>query len=375
MPIAGLPGRPSNMSNWRAWIARILDSFRAWREADTSGVRPRGPAVPVEVAVAGGSRTPKTSVQSTVPAPARGSAHGAPGLVNLDGARHLHTALDPVERDLIDRIAARIDHGHFELPHLPATSLALVNMAGRSDVEVARLVELVSSDPSLASELLRMANSVLYATHIPAETLDAAVMRIGLRGLRSLVFSVSVKSTVLRLGRLEAYSEEVWRQAFSVANIARAIAPLLGVERERAFLLGLLHDVGKIALLAMLNKELHGKETVSPAIVGRIFYVHHERAGALLCQKWRLDEEIASVAGNHHRFATNLEHGRVAALASLAHKLDLHLSFGDHGAYRAVLGCEEMEFLELPGSRREAVLVQARRAYEDGERDRERGAA
>lgn len=290
----------------------------------------------------------------------------SPSLENLD-SQAAEAKLAPAERELLDRVSARIDSGRFELPHLPATSMALLRLTRKRGVDIERLVELIHSDPVLASELLRTANSVLYATTMPAETLQAAVMRIGLDGLRTLVLSVSVKSTVLRLGELESFSQEVWRQAFSVARIARAIGPQVRIEKDRAFLMGLLHDIGKIALLAMLAREQRAGEKVGPALVGRVFYVHHERAGALLCEKWKLDEEMISVAGNHHRFATNEAHGRSAALVSLAHKLDLHLGTGEQGSLRELLVAPELEALGLDQEGRESLLDQARRAFQEGQ--------
>ncbi len=294
-------------------------------------------------------------------------APGPPAVPNLDGKRWLTESLNADEAALVERIGESIASGKFELPHLPATTLALVNLAGKPGVDVTRVVELISSDPSLAGELLRVSNSVLYSTHVPASTLNEAVMRIGLRGLRTLIFSVSVKGTVMKMKDLSQYSKEVWRQAFSVATIARKIAPLLEIERERAFLIGLLHDVGKIALLAMLSKEMRRGTIVSPATVGRVFYTHHELAGSRLAEKWRLDAELVSIAGQHHNCKANQEYERGAALASLAHKLDLHMGFDDEASYRGLVRCPEFESLGISEGRRMAVLDQARRAYEEQE--------
>jgi len=288
-----------------------------------------------------------------------------PVLQNLDGPEHRSLPVAERDREMLERITSRIDRGDFDLPHLPATGMALVNLAGKPGVDVSRVIELISSDPSLASQLLRTANSVLYATRMPAETLNEAVMRIGLRGLRSLVFTVSVKGTILRLKRLERFSHEIWRQAFSVGSIARSIAPLVGEDRERAFLVGLLHDVGKIALLSMLSKDQAYAEAASPAMVGHLFYVHHEHAGAVLARKWRLDEELASVAGCHHNYKENEDHGRIAAIASLAHKLDLHLSLDDLQLFKRLAHCQEMEFLGIPEGRRAAILAAAQQAYDE----------
>jgi HD-like signal output (HDOD) protein len=289
----------------------------------------------------------------------------APRIGNLDDPRYCRLPESRREREVLERITDRIDSGRFSLPQLPTTGAALINVANKPGVDVREIVELVSSDPSLAGELLRMANSALYATHVPAETIDQALMRIGLRELRSLVFSVSVRGSVLDLERLEVYSQEVWRQAFSVGSIAQWIAPLIGETRDRAFLIGLLHDVGKIALLSMLSDESDRCDVANPALIGRVFHLHHERVGALLASKWRLSEELASVAGCHHRFLQNTEYGHSAALASLAHKIDLHLSHGDEVGFSRLFHTEEFDYLGIPEERRHIVLREARRCCEE----------
>ena len=97
-------------------------------------------------------------------------------------------------------------------------------------VRTEKVVALIQTDPSLSSELLKMANSVLYSARTPAETIHEATMRIGTRSLRSLVLSVSMRGAVFKGAGLAEYAQEVWRQAFSVGTICRAIAPRLAIE-------------------------------------------------------------------------------------------------------------------------------------------------
>jgi len=336
------------------WLEKILGR---WKKSARRPARKTG-------------RTGKPGVTAQEPNSAPAPAEDKPRLVNkpavgnLDLAKYRSLPVAERDRELVRRLTARIEQGDFELPHLPATTMALVNLASKPGVDVGRVVQLVSSDPSLAGELLRTANSVLYATRNPARTLNEAVMRIGLRGLRSLIFTVSVKGTILRLRGLESFSAEIWRQAFSVATIARAIAPIIGEDREEAFLTGLLHDIGKIALLSVVATESRQSQMISPAMVGHLFYVHHEHAGEVLAKKWRLSDEMISVVGHHHDFASNEEYARSAALASLAHKLDLHLSLDDEEEYRSLVRCEELEYLDLPQAKRMMILGRAKEVFE-----------
>ena len=91
---------------------------------------------------------------------------------------------------------------------------------------------------------------------------------------------------------------------------------------------------------------------------------------------WKdMPERYPSYQTCHHRFQENEEFPRSAALASLAHKLDLHLSLDDEESFRALIRCEEMEFLGVPEQRRNDLLRKAREAFEENVRDQRSAAA
>jgi HD-like signal output (HDOD) protein len=335
------------------WIRGLLGSPPPARAASH-----RGPARSSDRRGAASRSTARNVARPAAP-DAEASSSATAGLedsgfftvVNFDDARHRTADLRPHERELLERVDRRIAAGDLELPQLPSTSMAVMQLSSRPDVELTEIVERISSDPVLSSELLRTANSVLYAGHQPADTLREAVMRVGLRQLRSMIFAISMRSVILRFEALTAQAERVWRQSFSVASIARAIAPALGEDPERAFLIGLLHDVGKVALIAVLNGEAKKSSDVTPALLGRLFHDHHEPA------------ELVAVAGGHHRFEQNEGHGRAAALASLAHRLDLFLSIGPERDYAAQATCRELTYLGVDPGAAQAILRRAAEAF------------
>ncbi len=268
------------------------------------------------------------------------------------------------EQKLLARVGLRVERRQIELPQLPSTSSGAIDLCSRPHVEINDIVALVERDPVLTSELLRTANSVLYVGNEPAQTLHDAVLRVGLRTLRSMLYAVSVRGSLLGDRSLSTYAEEVWRQSSSCAAIARTLAKPLGMDAERAYLIGLLHDVGKLPLLAMLRKAVTKESEVTPALVGRMFRQYHEEAGAALAHAWRMPEELVEVAGKHHDFASNARNGPAAALASLSHKLDLNLSLGFEEQFRALVHAPEFDFLAVASERRQGLLALAQAAFE-----------
>ncbi|MFT4537958.1 MAG: HD-like signal output (HDOD) protein [Planctomycetota bacterium] len=287
------------------------------------------------------------------------------GIDNLDRSSSLQGMLKTREQVLFERVSCWVEKGKFDLPMLPATNVAAMNLAANPGADLSEIVDLIASDPVLSSELLKIANSVVYATEEPADTLHAAVMRIGMRGLRSLIYSVSIKGAILTNKSLAHYSEEVWRQSYSVGTIARKIAPLTREDPEKAFLLGLLHDLGKVVLLSLLGKGAERDSEITPSIVGRVFYQYHERVGGMVAEKWKLSDELISVAGNHHDFENNEEFGRSAALANLSHRIDLYLSMGQEDQFRGLAQSAHMDVLGLHESDRHRALSVGRQAFLD----------
>lgn len=287
------------------------------------------------------------------------------GISRFDHEEAMTVILEGPEEEILWAIARRIERGRLDLPTLPSTSMAVIDLANNPGVEFQELVSRISADPVLSSELLRTANSVLYASEEPVDTLHAAIVRIGLRSLRSMIFSVSMRGTILRSGTLSDYAEDVWRQAHSVATVARAIAPVVGFDPEKAFLLGLLHDIGKIALLAMLSREIKDPRDCTAALVGRVFQAYHQEAGAAMARKWRLPAEFVAVAGCHHAWETNENFTRSAALAHLAHHLDLALSMGDRRFWAGMAALPALSYLAPQPEQRERILALAEAAHND----------
>jgi HD-like signal output (HDOD) protein len=281
----------------------------------------------------------------------------------LDGRACAAAKLIAAEELLLEEIDRRIQTGEFHLPQLPSKSATIISLANDPRSEIKDLTKLISTDPVLSGELVRTANSAMYAGLEPVRSIQSGVMRIGTRALRTIVLSVSMRGIRLTSKSLASYGEYVWSQTQSVSRIAWSIGPQAGFEQETAYLLAMLHDVGKLPLLSMLDDVSRGGRTVSRALIGKVFQRFHERVGHALAERWQMGDELISVAGCHHDFAANEEFPRSAALVSLAHKLDLYQSLKDDRGFDALLRCDEMGVLGVPEEMRREILETARNAY------------
>ncbi|MEN9580750.1 MAG: hypothetical protein RJA70_3759 [Pseudomonadota bacterium] len=168
--------------------------------------------------------------------------------------------------------------------------------------QVARNIE---TDPALASKMLRLANSSLYRRGAPCDTVLLAVTRVGANAIYELVASIAVskmyQSQTPAMSKLRSH-------CLGVAGISRFLAAEFGdCEPERAFLCGLLHDVGKILINqgGALAYDRVEPEAVRPGKSHLYERKHlgydHAKLAAHALELWQVPEPIPSVVSYHHK--------------------------------------------------------------------------
>jgi putative nucleotidyltransferase with HDIG domain len=201
-------------------------------------------------------------------------------------------------------VLKRIDSDELALPSLPLVAVKCLDILSRPDFSVPELAKTIETDPLIAARILRLANSAARATLEPARSVVQAVMRLGADELQAMMFEVSARPlfeshdrTISSLGR------ELWAHSLAVALLARAqVRRVAGPQPEAAYLAGLLHDIGKPLMAAMLldaERRLFNVRTrtwLFPAAWLSLIARVHRRVGLALAQAWRLpDLVVASV--------------------------------------------------------------------------------
>lgn len=200
--------------------------------------------------------------------------------------------------DLVARLEATFSSPGYRPPMLPAVALEVHALTRQADVPLRRYVELVERDPILAAEILRAAQSPMYAARVPPRTLDDVVTRLGLDNLRDLVWEVAAGRVFKAKGYQQAMTT-LRRHSIAVARIARRLSDLTSIERDQAFLCGLLHDAGFLAILLALG-ELPRAEQPALAHVADQLDGLHGAAGQRVAALWNLPLDVQLVLGHHH---------------------------------------------------------------------------
>jgi putative nucleotidyltransferase with HDIG domain len=193
--------------------------------------------------------------------------------------------------------------GALQVPPYPAVAVRVQEALGRKDAGLAELAQLVGADPVLTAALLRCANSALYRRGAATSDLLQAITRIGAAELLRLLLASGLSGGAQAVGPLVSVRRLIWIEALACAAVCQELARLRGLRTEEAFVVGLLHDFGKIVASAALERLLEeGRlEARLPleawtAVVER----EHVRAGAAMAEKWRLPPIVGEVIAAHH---------------------------------------------------------------------------
>jgi HD-like signal output (HDOD) protein len=204
-----------------------------------------------------------------------------------------------IEETLRRELVQTFQDPEYRPPPLPAVVIRLSQMARSEETSVNEVVRLLEQDPMLAGVILRLVASPLYATRSPITTLHQAVVNLGLKTLHNVVFEAVVRRGVFHAPEYRETLERIGRHGTVGAYIAKLLCEACGVEGDRAFLCGLLHDIGFSALIVSTAVRTKGASRKLEALWSD-FDGMHERASNLVARLWSLPPETSDVLGHHH---------------------------------------------------------------------------
>ncbi|MFQ5768231.1 MAG: HDOD domain-containing protein [Acidobacteriota bacterium] len=228
----------------------------------------------------------------------------------------------PAASSLDAVIEAGLMEGTLELPVLPAAATQILALTSDESVDAARLARLVQGDQTLASHVLRVANSAAFAPSSTIVSLQHAVTRLGIRTLGEIALSASVRSRLFRAPGFEGQVAELWRLALTSGVYAKEIARMRRQNVEIAFMCGLLHDVGSPLVLGILEKQCRPPAQIpGPAERVSLLERFRIRAGVLLAERWKLPPPVQTAIAFHQRYQEAVHHREEAMVTSLATRL------------------------------------------------------
>jgi HD-like signal output (HDOD) protein len=267
----------------------------------------------------------------------------------------------PVKASLLSRI-----EGLNNIPTIPAVLGPLMRYLQQpiEQLDLQIVADMIAQDKSLAAQCLQMANSPLFGRWQKIDSIKGAITGLGLQRLSDIAMSCSILNLTPKDGTgIDPVA--FWEHALGCALVCRHFARKISYpDPGKAYLAGLLHDLGIIVNLWMLPNEfraayqlaskqgipLHEAEQLT------LGFTHCE-SGRLLARHWELPSDLLEVVSLHHAADESQEHGTLVTLVELSDLL-CRMSGLNHGFIEK----RQVNVLEQPGF---ALLAQQCPALRD----------
>ena len=192
------------------------------------------------------------------------------------------------------------------LPPFPAVALQLLSLLDDDEVPMKKIVELLRIDAALSAEILRVSNSALYGLSRRVDNVSHAIVVLGTEVVKRLALTVALGR--FSHGFLRNQGLRIcWDHSVACALIAEELAEAMDVPKDRAYTAGLLHDVGRLALLACYPNEYGNLIVVAREndfdeleCERQLFDIDHCAAGEWLGREWNLPQDFVDAIGQHH---------------------------------------------------------------------------
>ena len=196
-----------------------------------------------------------------------------------------------------------------KIPPRPTVMEEIHREKRKEEPDLRKIAQLISKDIALTAAMLKTANSPLFGLRTKIESVQQAVMTLGINNAIGIVTGLALKNA---LGANDPKLDGFWDNAEKVASIAVYLSKLVpGVPKDMAYMYGLFRDCGipfmqqkfpeYTQTLAIANK---GSKLALTGIEDEIHTTNHATMGYLLAKSWSMPNSICQAVLNHHDIST-----------------------------------------------------------------------
>lgn len=221
----------------------------------------------------------------------------------------------------------------------PVVAQMVLKILSKDDYKMSNVSAVINRDPAMAVKIMKLANSAFFCRGNPVDSIDKAMVRLG---KANVVESVCAVATMNMFPDIDGIGKEIRDHCSATAAICQElVSDLLPSHKSGAFLCGLMHDVGKLLLMATgeslyvrgTEAERKKPDGIVPVERQSLGYDHALLAAQML-SLWKFPEPIPAVVALHHEPALayqDEEVGYVVAMCRIASQIDRQLTFhGNH---------------------------------------------
>ena len=210
------------------------------------------------------------------------------------------------EKSLIEIIQGYLDSDNVKLPVFSSNALRIQNEISKEEPDIRMVEKLIISDQALTSSVLKYSNSSFYKGFTEVSTVKQAIVRLGINEVSNIVIMINHENNFQSKDPfVQNIMLNLWRHSVGCAISASWLSKdcsLVGLSNE-VFVAGLLHDVGKLLILKVIDEIKHAgdfKTDISIEVLNEAMNTLHTDLGYTLMRKWNLPETYSRVVRDHH---------------------------------------------------------------------------
>ena len=198
------------------------------------------------------------------------------------------------------------------LPSFSQVAMMLIQTLSEDEPDTNKVSKIIMEDPSIASSVLKLANSTIYGGLRTIDTVQDALVRIGLKQTRRLAIFFAMMNSLKEMPVSRFRTVEFWEHSIGVAICTEEIQKASGMFNSKesyAHVIGLLHDIGRLITASYLPEVHQHFDDDSPEIdtSGKVTFwerevigLDHAQIGAAVLEHWRLPQPIVNCVRFHH---------------------------------------------------------------------------
>ena len=264
--------------------------------------------------------------------------------------------------------------GAVQLGSLPTIFYQINEAVEDPECSFEEIGKVISQDSALCARLLRIVNSSFFGFSSKVETILHAVTIVGMAQLRDLALATAIISNFKGLKKNTVDMKSFWRHSIAVGLAGRVIGIYIKESNsERFYVLGLLHDLGRLLLYLSVPEEMNrvleaneGEEGLLHVAEREILGCDHAEVGAELLRRWNLPDRLVEGVRYHHNPSSASQYPLEAAVTHVADIVAQALELGNSGErYVPPLDQKAWDTLGMPSSMLSSIVTQVDRQVDD----------
>ncbi len=230
----------------------------------------------------------------------------------------LEEATLPLELQQLEQmLQQQIDAGDIDVPMLPEVANKALLLAQNPDSDASEMAKLIQSDQSLAGHVMRIANSAAYTPMSNLVSLQQAIARLGMRVISEIALTAAIGAKLFHTPGYETYVASVWRHALATSLWSKEIARHCRSNVEVAFLAGLLHSIGRPAILQLIL-DLAKQQQIELSVehVHQLEQTYCQQITENVVTKWKMPQLVIDALRSNSGDDATTTAAKVAAVVS-----------------------------------------------------------